>query len=139
MRIQSSHNSPPLITLWIRLCLIWRDIHHDSLNSDLMLPVFDRLIHRFKSFQTIMLELQSCSEPQSFLLLLRLLVCAGQHGMVVDSWYLLVKSYGFVSNTFASNLLVDFPFRIDQPLAALAVFNVIFLHQDDHKASIFGP
>jgi len=68
----------------------------------LFVPVLDRLT-RFKSVENLISDLQSVGlfNDDSSTNLLSLLAYAGKKEMVIDAYHHMVKSHGFVPNTFA--------------------------------------
>lgn len=87
-----------------------------------MIPVVNRLIRRFKSFDNIILKLESIGHLDSGLQLLRFLSHTGSHDLLVHTYHHMLKYHGFVLNTFSKNLLMDSLFTINQSQFAFSVF-----------------
>ncbi|XP_012567467.1 uncharacterized protein [Cicer arietinum] len=130
--INKKNNSSDLITLSI---FLWSSKHrcHYSLDLDRIVPVLHRLTHRYKTPQTILSNLQSIGSlnfpntntnrnPNTFLLLLRIIHRAGDHIMLIDTFHHMVQSHGFVPDTFSRNLLMDSLFRTSRSQIAFSVF-----------------
>lgn len=96
---------------------------------DRMIPLVNRLIRRFKSFDTIIEKLESIgyldldiNSLPSGLHLLRFLSHTGNHDLLVHTYHHLVKFHAFVPNTFAKNLLMDSLFTTGQSQFAFSFF-----------------
>jgi hypothetical protein len=97
-----------------------------------MIPLVNRLIRHYKSFDTIISKLRNIlyfyPEENSHLhglALLRFLSHTGNHDLLVHTYHHLVKFDAFVPNTYASNLLMDSLFTTGQSQFVFSIFNQI--------------
>jgi len=107
----------------------------DNLNNsrlhpcDRMIPLVNRLIRRFKSFDTIIQKLESIGYfhldtncLHSGLHLIRFLSHTGNHDLLVHTYHHMLKFHAFLPNTYAKNLLMDSLFTTGQSQFAFSVF-----------------
>ncbi|RHN44825.1 putative tetratricopeptide-like helical domain-containing protein [Medicago truncatula] len=98
-----------------------------------MLPVFARVIHHYKTHQTILSKLVSIGSinlstininPNPFINLLRIFSRSGNHELLIKTCDYMVEFHGFQisSKTFASNLLMESLFKASQPKNAFKIF-----------------
>ncbi|CAI8612055.1 unnamed protein product [Vicia faba] len=109
-----------------------KQLRHDSVLFNRLVPVLARLIHRYKTPQMILSELESIGcinlantnrNPNPLLLLLRMFSRAGNYTMLIETCLHMVEFHGFAifRNTFASNLVMESMFKTSQPERAFYI------------------